>query len=324
MFAYVVRRLLWGIVVLLRGRRVHVPARLRGPDRSRTGHRRSERHRRGRRGDPGRPRHGPPADRADGRLPRRHRPFRPRGLLPAEPSGHRDPRRTDPGHPPARPGRGRGRARSSASRSACVRRPGWAAGPIGSGSSGRPSSWPRRRSSSATSSSTCSPSSRTVLWGLDILPIGSYEPWDLRYLFLPAITLGIGLAAYYARLTRTALLDELHQDYTRTARAKGASERLVTWRHAFRNALPPMLTQVGLDVGVLLGGVVIVESVFSWPGIGKLALDAVTRRICRSSWARSCSLRCASCWPTSSSTSRRFARSADPPERRGPMSGAAR
>ncbi len=117
----------------------------------------------------------------------------------------------------------------------------------------------------------------TVLWGLDILPIGGYEPWDLRYLFLPAITLGIGLAAYYARLTRTALLDELNQDYTRTARAKGASERFVTWRHAFRNALPPVLIQVGLDVGLLLGGVVIVESVFSWRGVGKLAIDAVTQ-----------------------------------------------
>lgn len=117
----------------------------------------------------------------------------------------------------------------------------------------------------------------TVLWGLAILPIGGYEPWDLRYLFLPAITLGIGLAAYYARLTRTALLDELHQDYTRTARAKGATERRVTWRHAFRNALPPVLIQVGLDLGILLGGVVIVESVFSWRGIGKLAIDAVTQ-----------------------------------------------
>lgn len=117
----------------------------------------------------------------------------------------------------------------------------------------------------------------TVLWGLDILPIGGYEPWNPRYLFLPAITLGIALAAYYARLTRTALLDELHQDYTRTARAKGASERRVTWRHAFRNALPPVLVQIGLDLGILLGGVVVIEAVFSWRGIGKLAIDAITQ-----------------------------------------------
>lgn len=117
----------------------------------------------------------------------------------------------------------------------------------------------------------------TVLWDLPLLPIGGYEPLDLRYLLLPAITLGSGLAAYYARLTRTALLDELHRDYARTARAKGASERRVTWRHALRNAMPPVLTQVGLDLGVLFGGVVIVEAVFSWRGIGRLAIDAVTQ-----------------------------------------------
>ena len=113
--------------------------------------------------------------------------------------------------------------------------------------------------------------------GIELFPIGGYEPMDLRYLFLPALTLGVGLAAYYARLTRTALLDELHQDYARTAKAKGASDGRVAWRHAFRNALAPVLTQVGLDLGVLLGGVVIVEAVFSWRGIGKLAIDAVTQ-----------------------------------------------
>lgn len=116
-----------------------------------------------------------------------------------------------------------------------------------------------------------------IRWDVRLFPIGGYEPLDLRYLALPALTLGVGLAAYYARLTRTALLDELHQDYARTARAKGASERRVTWRHAFRNALPPILVQVGLDLGVLLGGVVIVEAVFSWRGVGKLAIDAVTQ-----------------------------------------------
>ena len=112
-------------------------------------------------------------------------------------------------------------------------------------------------------------------WGISIFPIGQYKPWDLRYLLLPALTLAVGLAAYYARITRTVLLDELHQDYTRTARAKGAAEGRVAWRHAFPNALPPLLTQIGLDLGLLLGGVVVVEAVFSWPGIGKLALDAV-------------------------------------------------
>jgi peptide/nickel transport system permease protein len=116
----------------------------------------------------------------------------------------------------------------------------------------------------------------TVRWGISIFPIGEYRPWDLRYLALPALTLGVGLAAYYARLTRTALLDELHQDYVRTARAKGASEPRVVWRHAFRNALPTLLIQLGLDLGILLGGVVLVETVFSWRGVGKLAIDAVT------------------------------------------------
>ena len=116
-----------------------------------------------------------------------------------------------------------------------------------------------------------------VDFDLDLFPIGGYEPFDLRSLALPAITLGVALAAYYARLTRTALLDELHQDYARTARAKGASERRVTMRHAFRNAIGPLMIQVGLDLGVLLGGVVIVEAVFSWRGIGKLAIDAITQ-----------------------------------------------
>jgi peptide/nickel transport system permease protein len=114
-----------------------------------------------------------------------------------------------------------------------------------------------------------------ILWGITLFPIGQYKPWDLRYLFLPALTLAVGLAAYYARLTRTVLLDELHHDYTRTARSKGASEGRVVWHHALRNALPPLLTQVGLDLGLLFGGVIVVEAVFSWPGIGKLALDAV-------------------------------------------------
>jgi peptide/nickel transport system permease protein len=113
-------------------------------------------------------------------------------------------------------------------------------------------------------------------WKLKIFPIGTYEPWDLRYLFLPALTLALGLAAYYARLTRTTLLEELHQDYVRTAHAKGLTEFSAAWRHGFRNALGPILTQLGLDLGLLLGGVVVIEKVFSWPGIGGLALDSVT------------------------------------------------
>lgn len=114
-----------------------------------------------------------------------------------------------------------------------------------------------------------------VTWGIGVLPIGGYEPWSLRHLALPALTLGVGLAAYYARLTRTAMLDQLGSDYVRTARAKGHGERGATWRHAFPNAVAPLVTQVGLDVGFLLGGVVVIEQVFSWPGIGRLAVEAI-------------------------------------------------
>lgn len=115
-----------------------------------------------------------------------------------------------------------------------------------------------------------------MAFDLAIFPIGGYEPWDLRYLALPALTIGATGAAYYTRLTRSAMLDELHQDYVRTARAKGLHDRRVTWRHAFRNSLPPLLTQLGLDLGFFLGGVVVVEQVFSWPGIGRLAVDSIT------------------------------------------------
>ena len=111
---------------------------------------------------------------------------------------------------------------------------------------------------------------------LRILPPSGYGGGSPAHLVLPALTLGLGGAAYYARITRTAMLDELGLDYVRTARAKGIAERRIAWHHALRNAMPPVLVQVGLDLGFFLGGVVVVESVFSWPGIGKLAVDAVT------------------------------------------------
>jgi peptide/nickel transport system permease protein len=114
-----------------------------------------------------------------------------------------------------------------------------------------------------------------VLANVELFPIGGYKPFDLRYLALPAITLGFSGAAYYTRLTRTAMLDELASDYVRTARSKGLSDRVVVWRHAFRNAVGPVLSQIGLDLGFFLGGVVVVERVFSWPGIGKLAVDSI-------------------------------------------------
>jgi peptide/nickel transport system permease protein len=114
-----------------------------------------------------------------------------------------------------------------------------------------------------------------ILAHIEIFPIGGYKSLDLRYLALPAITLGFSGAAYYTRLTRTAMIDELAKDYVRTARAKGMRNRAVLWRHAFRNAFGPVLSQIGLDLGFFLGGVVVVERVFSWPGIGKLAVDSI-------------------------------------------------
>ena len=113
-----------------------------------------------------------------------------------------------------------------------------------------------------------------VLAHVEIFPIGGYKPLDIRYLALPAITLGIGAAAYYTRLTRTAMIDELSRDYVRTAHSKGVGTRTVLWRHTFRNAFGPVLSQIGLDLGFFLGGVVVVERIFSWPGIGKLTIDA--------------------------------------------------
>jgi peptide/nickel transport system permease protein len=98
------------------------------------------------------------------------------------------------------------------------------------------------------------------------------------YLILPAITLGSGLAGVLTRMVRTAMLEELGQDYIRTARAKGLSERAVVYRHALGNALIPVLTVVGLQFGSLLAGAIVTETVFSWPGIGRLTLSAISNR----------------------------------------------
>jgi peptide/nickel transport system permease protein len=100
----------------------------------------------------------------------------------------------------------------------------------------------------------------------------------LRHLALPAVTLGAVLAALVARVARSSMLEVLRQDYVRTARAKGLAEPAVIVRHALRNALIPLVTIVGLEVGVLLGGNMIVETVFEWPGIGRLAVDAIFAR----------------------------------------------
>ena len=125
-------------------------------------------------------------------------------------------------------------------------------------------------------------------WSL--LPVGGIE--DVRYdgnwvgetidllqhLVLPALSLGIIYLAIYSRLARASMLEVLESDYIRTARAKGARERVVVYKHALRNAIIPVITAAGLQVGNLLSGALLVEVVFAWPGIGRLAVDSIFRR----------------------------------------------
>ncbi len=101
---------------------------------------------------------------------------------------------------------------------------------------------------------------------------------SLLHLILPSVTLGSGAAAIIARLTRSSMLEVLRQDYIRTARAKGVGDRRLVYRHALKNAMIPVVSIVGLQFAGLLGGAVIVETVFGWPGIGRLAVDAIFNR----------------------------------------------
>jgi peptide/nickel transport system permease protein len=100
----------------------------------------------------------------------------------------------------------------------------------------------------------------------------------LANLILPAVTLGAALAAILTRMVRTSVIEELSSDYVRTARAKGLSPSAVLFRHAFRNALIPILTILGLQFGTLLAGTIVTETIFSWPGIGRLAVQAISAR----------------------------------------------
>ena len=112
---------------------------------------------------------------------------------------------------------------------------------------------------------------------LQILPAtGRHDGW--RSLILPGITLGMFNMARTARLLRSELLEVMGVDYIKTARGKGLSEQVVIWRHALRNALIPMITLLGLDLGALLAGSVITETIFAWPGIGRLAVDSIYAR----------------------------------------------
>ncbi len=112
------------------------------------------------------------------------------------------------------------------------------------------------------------------------LPVsGAGSGWGFfAHLVLPAVTLGSGMAAILTRMVRTAMLEELGQDYVRTARAKGLSEHAVIYRHALRNALIPVITVIGLQFGSLLAGAIVTETIFSLPGLGRLTLSAISNR----------------------------------------------
>lgn len=111
---------------------------------------------------------------------------------------------------------------------------------------------------------------------LRVLPATGAESW--KSLILPSFTLGTGIAAVLARFTRSSIIEVLKEDYVRTARAKGIRERRVVWLHAFRNSMIPVITVAGLQFGFLLGGSVVVESVFAYPGVGSLLLNSINAR----------------------------------------------
>ena len=100
----------------------------------------------------------------------------------------------------------------------------------------------------------------------------------IEHVVLPALTMGGSMAAILTRMVRTSMLEELAQDYVRTARAKGLPERTVVYRHALRNAMIPVLTVIGLQFGALLAGAIVTETIFAWPGVGRLTIQAISNR----------------------------------------------
>jgi peptide/nickel transport system permease protein len=119
---------------------------------------------------------------------------------------------------------------------------------------------------------------------LGLLPAAGYvdpltDPWEsLRHMILPWLTIGFTMSAFIARVLRSSLLDVLGQDYIRTARARGLGEAQLMSRHALRNAAIPTVTVVGLEIGYLMGGAIVVEKVFSYPGMGQLMIDSIIQR----------------------------------------------
>jgi len=110
---------------------------------------------------------------------------------------------------------------------------------------------------------------------LDWFPIGGYGTF--AHLVLPSLTLGVLGAGWYSRMMRSSMIDVLRQDYIRTARAKGLARRTILLRHALPNAILPVIAMIGIDIGLFMSGIVVVESVFGWPGIGQLAWQAIQR-----------------------------------------------
>jgi len=111
---------------------------------------------------------------------------------------------------------------------------------------------------------------------LGILPVSGRG--GISHLILPAVTMGGALAAITTRMVRSSMLEEIHQDYIRTARAKGLPERIVLFKHALRNGLLPIITILGLQAGALLAGAIITETIFAWPGLGRLTVQAINAR----------------------------------------------
>lgn len=115
-------------------------------------------------------------------------------------------------------------------------------------------------------------------YGIALFPVAGYEAGSIRHMILPSLVIGVQLTATLARITRNAVLEVRGQDYVTTARAKGLPYRVVLLRHQLRNALIPIITVIGLDVGSLLGGSIVTETVFNWPGLGRAIVPAIERR----------------------------------------------
>jgi len=120
----------------------------------------------------------------------------------------------------------------------------------------------------------------THFYVLDSILTGNWKALKdvLWHLFLPAVTLSTIPMAIVARMTRSSMLEVLRQDYIKTARAKGLPQSTVIFKHAFRNALIPVVTTIGLQFGILMGGAILTETIFAWPGVGKWMFDAVMKR----------------------------------------------